>query len=124
MSKAQAAQIKKVTLKIEVQESLLNALHLRESLGSRTRARLDENENNREEYAANDVSLRQGMSSLPRSCQDLKNNGHTSSGIFSVVGTKFMENVFCNFCKTTNDPSKFKVHGGIIDKLNLLLLIL
>lgn len=95
-----------------------------ESLGSRTRARLDENENNREEYAANDVSLRQGMSSLPRSCQDLKNNGHTSSGIYSVVGTKFMENVFCNFCKTTNDPSKFKVHGGIIDQLNLLLLIL
>lgn len=110
--------MKKLTLKIEVQESLLNALHLRESLGSRTGAKLDGNENNREEYAANDISLRQGMSSLPRSCQDLKNNGHTSSGIYSIVGTTFMENVFCNFCKTTSDASKFKVEAEIIDKLN------
>ena len=117
MSKAQAAQMKKLALKTQVQESLLNALHPRESLGSWAGARQDEIEN-ASESAADGVSLRQGMSSLPRSCQDLKNNGHTSSGIYSVIGTKFMENVFCNFCKTTNDPSKLKFQAGIIDKLN------
>ncbi|EFX87180.1 C1q and tumor necrosis factor-related protein 2 [Daphnia pulex] len=30
--------------------------------------------------------------------------GHTFNGIYSIVGAKFMETVFCDFCKTPSDP--------------------
>ena len=43
---------------------------------------------------------------MPKSCADLKDMGHRLNGIYSVVGPQFMETVFCDFCKATNDPSK------------------
>ncbi|XP_046632890.1 uncharacterized protein LOC124312428 [Daphnia pulicaria] len=52
-----------------------------------------------------DAILRQTTSKIPRSCADIKTNGHTSSGIYSIIGAKSMESVFCDFCKTTSDPS-------------------
>lgn len=56
-----------------------------------------------------DAILRQITSKIPRSCADIKTNGHTSSGIYSIIGAKSMESVFCDFCKTTSDPSKSNI---------------
>jgi hypothetical protein len=60
-----------------------------------------------------DAILRQTTSKIPRSCADIKTNGHTSSGIYSIIGAKSMESVFCDFCKTTSDPSKSNILKNI-----------
>ncbi len=52
------------------------------------------------------ATLRQETSKIPRSCADLKNLGHVSSGLFSVMGAKSVEMVFCDFCKQSTDPGK------------------
>lgn len=34
---------------------------------------------------------------IPSSCSDLHQIGHTKSGLYSVMGTKMVETVYCNF---------------------------
>ncbi|XP_046648260.1 uncharacterized protein LOC124338218 isoform X1 [Daphnia pulicaria] len=42
---------------------------------------------------------------IPTSCANLKGTGHTSSGLYSVMGSTMVETVFCDFTKTTGDPA-------------------
>jgi hypothetical protein len=43
---------------------------------------------------------------LPTSCEDLWLNGHTLNGIYSIMGTKMMESVYCDFTKLPDDAGK------------------
>ena len=49
---------------------------------------------------------RQGTSTVPRSCADLKCKGETISGLYSIMGAKSVEMVYCDFSKATNDAGK------------------
>ncbi|EFX75549.1 hypothetical protein DAPPUDRAFT_250255 [Daphnia pulex] len=40
---------------------------------------------------------------MPQSCDDLQQIGHTKSGLFSLMGNKTVDNVYCDFTKTVND---------------------
>lgn len=39
------------------------------------------------------------FSGMPRSCSDLKSIGHTLNGLYSVLGTKQVETLHCDFSK-------------------------
>lgn len=41
---------------------------------------------------------------IPSSCQDLKAIGHTKSGLYSVLGSKQVETVYCDFTEATDGP--------------------
>ncbi|KAK4011284.1 hypothetical protein OUZ56_020398 [Daphnia magna] len=51
-----------------------------------------------------DAAVRQTPSGMPRSCADLKDRGHTLNGIYSIMGAKSVETVYCDFCLSTTDP--------------------
>jgi hypothetical protein len=40
---------------------------------------------------------------MPKSCDDLQKIGHRKSGLFSVMGDKTVDNVYCDFTKPTDD---------------------
>jgi hypothetical protein len=40
---------------------------------------------------------------MPKSCGDLQQIGHTKSGFFTVMGSKTVDNVYCDFTKPTDD---------------------
>jgi hypothetical protein len=40
---------------------------------------------------------------MPNSCDDLQKIGHRKSGLFSVIGNKTVDNVYCDFTKSIND---------------------
>ena len=44
------------------------------------------------------------VNEMPTSCADLWRKGHTLSGLYSVMGTKMIETVYCDFTKLPNDP--------------------
>jgi hypothetical protein len=46
------------------------------------------------------------VSGMPSSCEDLWRMGHTLSGLYSVVGTKMVESVYCDFTKLPADTGK------------------
>lgn len=56
--------------------------------------------------------LRQATVKVPTSCLDVYINGQTTnmatplSGIYLIMGPKFVETVFCDFTKLTTDPSE------------------
>ena len=50
----------------------------------------------------------------PSSCDDLYKMGHTLSGVYSVIGSRSVETVYCDFYKTQNQlgnigPFKLKI---------------
>ncbi|XP_045027699.1 uncharacterized protein LOC116920333 [Daphnia magna] len=51
-----------------------------------------------------DAAVRQTPSGMPRSCADLKDRGHTLNGIYSIMGAKSVETVYCDFSLSTTDP--------------------
>ncbi len=42
---------------------------------------------------------------MPKSCEDLKNMGHTLNGLYLVMGTEHVQNVYCNFLALPSDNS-------------------
>ena len=40
---------------------------------------------------------------MPKSCEDLSQIGHTLSGLYSVMGAKQVESVYCDFTKLPTD---------------------
>lgn len=42
------------------------------------------------------------ISKMPYSCGDLQQMGHASSGLYSVLGAKQIETVYCDFTKPIN----------------------
>ncbi|KAK4026441.1 hypothetical protein OUZ56_015439 [Daphnia magna] len=84
--KTQVRRTAELELKVQRQEYLINAVH-------------------GESRSHNNVSLRQGTTQMPKSCADLKNNGHTSNGMFLIMGVKMVETVFCDFSKPTSDQN-------------------
>jgi hypothetical protein len=48
------------------------------------------------------------VTGIPTSCADLWRRGHTLSGLYSVVGAKMVERVYCDFTKLPDDAGKFK----------------
>ena len=49
------------------------------------------------------------VNGMPTSCEDLWRIGHTLSGLYSIMGTKMAESVYCDFKKLPSDE-------GIIQK--------
>ena len=45
-------------------------------------------------------------SRMPKSCEDLRNNGHTANGMYMILGTEKVETVNCDFTALPTDPSK------------------
>ena len=43
---------------------------------------------------------------IPKSCADLRYMGHTSNGLYLIMGTKQVETVYCDFTVLPSDPSK------------------
>jgi hypothetical protein len=43
---------------------------------------------------------------MPQSCDDLQQIGHRKSGLFSVMGNKTVDNVYCDFTKPINGAGK------------------
>ncbi len=48
----------------------------------------------------------QAINEMPSSCVDLWRRGHKLNGLYSVMGTKQIESIHCDFSKTPTDPSK------------------
>ncbi|XP_046447850.1 uncharacterized protein LOC124196719 isoform X2 [Daphnia pulex] len=48
---------------------------------------------------------------IPVSCGDLHQIGHKKSGLYSVMGSKQVENVYCDFTKPTGDAGLQKWIG-------------
>ena len=46
------------------------------------------------------------VNGMPTSCGDLWRIGHILSGLYSVMGPKMIENVYCDFTKLPNDVGK------------------
>ncbi|KZS16721.1 Contactin associated protein 1-like protein [Daphnia magna] len=51
--------------------------------------------------SANDAT---SIGKIPSSCQDLKAIGNTESGLYSVLGSKQVETVYCDFTEATDGP--------------------
>ncbi|XP_057376703.2 uncharacterized protein LOC130697926 [Daphnia carinata] len=51
---------------------------------------------------------------MPSSCTDLALIGHTNSGLYSVMGSKSIQTVYCDFTKQMND-SDFQKFLGYVD---------
>lgn len=43
---------------------------------------------------------------MPTSCKDLKQIGHHFSGLYSIMGNKSVETVYCDFTKILDDPGE------------------
>jgi hypothetical protein len=50
------------------------------------------------------------VTGMPTSCEDLWRIGHSMSGLYSVMGTKMVETVYCDFTKSLSDPGKNQWH--------------
>ncbi|KAI9559363.1 hypothetical protein GHT06_016152 [Daphnia sinensis] len=50
---------------------------------------------------------------MPASCEDLWRMGHTFNGIYSIMGAKHIENVFCQFDKRPNEQGHQKWIGYV-----------
>jgi hypothetical protein len=91
MFEAKVNRLEALENKVRQQESLISALQRERTFKA---------------AAGGNLTLRQATSKIPRSCADLKNLGHVSSGLFSVMGAKSVEMVFCDFCKQSTDLGK------------------
>ena len=56
---------------------------------------------------------------MPMSCKDLWLLGHTKSGLYSVMGTKQIESVYCDYTKLTTDSGTNSLDDGIV-RLNII----
>ncbi|EFX76558.1 hypothetical protein DAPPUDRAFT_248859 [Daphnia pulex] len=52
----------------------------------------------------NESASKASINIIPQSCKDLLDIGHRKSGIYSVMGNKHVETVYCNFTKYPNTP--------------------
>ena len=43
---------------------------------------------------------------IRKTCTDLRYMGHTSNGLYLIMGTKQVETVYCDFTVLPSDPSK------------------
>lgn len=91
----QMTRLESKTRRMEIeaieQKSQLTAMQQQNVLHSGTRA---------------EMATRQAATpTIPRSCADVQCNGHTVSGMYSIMGNTSVEMVFCDFTKTTADPS-------------------
>ena len=57
-------------------------------------------------YLGENCCGRLAATGIPKSCADQRNNGHTASGLYLIMGTGKVETVFCDFTTTPSDPSK------------------
>jgi hypothetical protein len=89
-------------IKLQQQQKSLSVIQQRN--GPNSEAVVTETDSN--SVGRSNAILRQGCPKIPRSCADVKANGHASSGIYSIIGVKSMESVYCDFSKTAIDPSK------------------
>ena len=42
---------------------------------------------------------------IPKSCADLRNNGHSANGLYLIMGTDKVETVHCDFSALPSDSS-------------------
>jgi hypothetical protein len=56
---------------------------------------------------------------IPTSCANLKGTGHTSSGLYSVMGSTMVETVFCDFNKLPNDSGFRTIKLITVDLFNI-----
>jgi hypothetical protein len=49
------------------------------------------------------VSAASKIGRMPKSCDDFHKIGHRKSGLFSVMGNKTVDNVYCDFTMPTTD---------------------
>uniref|UniRef100_A0A0P5NX02 Neurexin IV n=1 Tax=Daphnia magna TaxID=35525 RepID=A0A0P5NX02_9CRUS len=80
-------------------------------------ARLNEIRKTRVLNRANGISnqpLTNAINQMPTSCEDLREIGHTLNGLYSVMGMKSVESVYCDFSNATND-SDFQTWIGHVD---------
>ncbi|XP_046448793.1 uncharacterized protein LOC124197394 [Daphnia pulex] len=59
----------------------------------------------------NNESAAASIGRMPKSCDDLQKIGHRKSGLFSVMGNKTVDNVYCDFTKSVNDAGFQKLIG-------------
>ena len=57
------------------------------------------------------------VSGMPRSCLDLWRIGHILSGLYSVMGTRMVESVYCDLTKIPSDAGKVSAIFLLITKL-------
>ena len=100
---AKVTRLEALEVKVQQQDSIISAMKRERS--SRAVAGIDAAGSERHSAGSNST-LRQGASKIPRSCADLRSMGHVSSGLFSVMGAKSVEMVFCDFCKQSTDLGK------------------
>ena len=64
---------------------------------------------------------------VPKSCFDLWKDGHTKSGIYQVMGSKYVETIYCDFARLPHQPGKTTSHipiqrnRSVVHKLIILL---
>lgn len=100
---AKVNRLEALEVKIQQQDLLISAMQ-RDSSSRAVAGKDDAGIENH--LAGSNVTLRQGTSKIPRSCADLKSMGHVSSGLFSIMGAKSVEKVFCDFRKQSTDSCK------------------
>jgi hypothetical protein len=51
---------------------------------------------------------------MPSSCSDLQRMGHKLSGLYSVIGTRTVEMVYCNFYPNGKGNDKTTTAGTLL----------
>ena len=51
-------------------------------------------------------AVSESINGMPKSCADLKQNGHTANGLYLIMGTEKVETVFCDLSLFFRNSSK------------------
>ena len=54
-----------------------------------------------------------GVGGMPKSCTDLRRIGHSLSGLYSVMGEKQVESVYCDFTKLPTESGTYLINKSI-----------
>ncbi|XP_059351520.1 C1q-related factor-like isoform X2 [Daphnia carinata] len=80
-------------------------------------ARLNQMRKSKDFNRANEIMdqpSNKAIAQMPTSCADLIEIGHTLNGLYSVMGSKSVESVYCDFTITPSDPG-FETWIGHVD---------
>ncbi|KAI9563481.1 C1q-like adipose specific protein-like protein [Daphnia sinensis] len=101
--KAKVARTEALERQINQQASLLNALQAG-NRNSAAKVALPDGRKTQRDWNSTLNRATTGPSGIqyPTCCADLYSMGHTLSGVYSVIGSKSVETVFCDFFKAQN----------------------
>jgi hypothetical protein len=59
------------------------------------------------------------VTGMPKSCEDLWKLGHSLNGLYSIMGSKMVESVYCDFTKLPSDAGKENISTKVLQFLRM-----